>query len=385
MAKLNQLRRDAADAQRKTEQERLRQEDDDLWNTVKGSRSTSVIDLYLNQFPAGAHKAEAARLRAEMVAGESAEVRRQDAELSRSRDDAAWDLAHAANSKSAYQAYLKSFEKGLHAAEARELLAKIPEPLPPAPPPAPVVTPAPVMAGNPHPPYRNPLDKSEYVWVPGGTFQAGCRQNDTECGPDEPRRHDAKLPEAGFWIGQTETTVMAFKLFADATRRKMPPASDDNRKWQYTDHPMIKVSWQEAKEFCEWAGGRLPGGDEWERAARGGTDAIYPWGDEIQPTQAKYFKTPTRMTGAVTSPVKSFDPNGYGLFDVAGNVWEWTSDKGASGLYLARGGSWYSAAKSLRLTAVRTFKGNDGSNEAGFRCVLPQLPVKSAPLSHTNR
>jgi formylglycine-generating enzyme required for sulfatase activity len=153
----------------------------------------------------------------------------------------------------------------------------------------------------------------------------------------------------------------------------MPSPSDDNRHWEFTDHPMIKVSWPEAKAYCEWIGGRLPTGDEWERAARGGTDTRYPWGDEIRPNQAKYFKSPGK-SGAVTAPVKSYDPNAYGLFDVSGNVWEWTSDLGAKGVHQTRGGSWYSPAKDLHVTSVRTFKSDEGVNEVGFRCLLPQLP-----------
>lgn len=228
--------------------------------------------------------------------------------------------------------------------------------------------------------YRNPIDKSDYVFVPGGTFQAGCRAYDPECGRDEPRQHQVTLPESGFWIGQTEVTVKAYRLFVDATKRKMPSASDDNRKWEFTDHPMIKASWREARGYCEWIGGRLPTGDEWERAARGGTDTRYPWGDRIQPNQAKYIKAPGK-TGAVTAPVKSFEPNGYGLYDVAGNVWEWTTDVGEKGVHQTRGGSWFSAAKDLHVTSVRTFKSDEGVNEVGFRCLLPQLP-QTAPAGN---
>lgn len=244
---------------------------------------------------------------------------------------------------------------------------------------APLEVPVPVsvVPGSPHAPYRNPHDKLNYEWVPGGTFHAGCRDNDPACGPDEPRRHEVTLPDTGFWIGQTEVTVQAYRLFVDANKRKMPSPSDDNHKWEFTDHPMIKTSFQAAKDYCGWVGGRLPSGDEWERAARGGTDTRYPWGDEIQPNQAKYFKSSVK-TGAVTAPVKSFDPNGYQLFDVAGNVWEWTTDVDAKGLHQTRGGGWPSPAKDLHVTSVRSFK-DEGSNEVGFRCLLPQVPPSPAP------
>jgi formylglycine-generating enzyme required for sulfatase activity len=425
-ARLKQLTQDRLAQQQQAEQARLRKEDDDFWNSVKGSTQPAMIDLYVNKFPSGLHAAEAARLRGQLVtrqnelarqtnaqafqskddtawefaratnskagadqylkdfptgahAADAAKLRdqiaarerqaelQQTAQVFRAQEDAAWDVARNANSKPVLEAYLQKFGTGLHAAEARDLIAKLPDRS---------VAP-PVLPGNPHPPYRNPRDKSEYVWVPGGTFQAGCRKNDTECGPDEPRPHQVALPDAGFWLGRTEVTVQAYKLFVEAEKRKMPSPSDDNHKWEFTDHPMIKVSWEQAKSYCEWVGGRLPAGDEWERAARGGTDTRYPWGDEIRPNQAKYIKSPSK-TGAVTAPVKSFEPNGYGLFDVAGNVWEWTSDLGAKGVHQTRGGSWYSAAKDLHVTSVRSFKSDEGVNEVGFRCLLPRLPPDAA-------
>ena len=340
-----------------------RSNDDTAWNIARATNSQSGVEVYLRDFPNGAHLAEAKRLRDSIVERDRDLALQQGAQLSKTKDDAAWEMALNTRSRSGYEAYLQAFANGAHASEAAEALAKMPE------------TPAtlPSVPIDRKQPYRNPRDKSDYAWVPGGTFEAGCREDDSACGPDEPRRHKVTLPDEGFWMGQTEVTVKAFRLFVDDTKRKMPPPSDDNHKWEFTDHPMIKVSWQEAAQYCGWAGGRLPTGDEWERAARGGADSRYPWGDTIQPNQAKYIKSPLK-TGVVTSPVKSFDPNGYGLFDVSGNVWEWTTDIGAKGFHQARGGSWYSAAKDLHVTSVRTFKSDEGINEVGFRCLLPKIP-----------
>ncbi len=101
------------------------------------------------------------------------------------------------------------------------------------------------------------------------------------------------------------------------------------------DHPVVQVSYADAQAFCSWARMRLPSEAEWEYAARGGlAGATYAWGDEPQSTGGLKANTwqgsfPYRNTGANgwvgTSPVGAFPPNGYGLVDVTGNVWEWTS------------------------------------------------------------
>lgn len=103
------------------------------------------------------------------------------------------------------------------------------------------------------------------------------------------------------------------------------------------DHPVVHVSWNDASAYCSWAGGRLPSELEWEHAARGGlADVRFPWGDEepgdentnlCNLWQGKFPQTNTGKDGYLTTaPAKSFKPNGYGLYNLVGNVWDWTAD-----------------------------------------------------------
>jgi len=112
------------------------------------------------------------------------------------------------------------------------------------------------------------------------------------------------------------------------------PGSDINDR---LDHPVVHISWNDAQQFARWAGGRLPTEQEWEFAARGGLERKrYPWGDE-EPNDVDFFpcniwqgnfpRTNNVADGyRGTAPVKSFKPNGYGLYNMVGNVWEWTND-----------------------------------------------------------
>jgi formylglycine-generating enzyme required for sulfatase activity len=165
---------------------------------------------------------------------------------------------------------------------------------------------------------ENPIDGLKYLWIPPGTFQMGCSPGDSKCEGDEKPSHRVTISK-GFWIGQTEVTVGAYKRFAAATGREMPPAPDFDKRWANDSMPVVNVSWTDAYGYCEWAGGRLPTEAEWEYAARGGSaDPRYGNLNEV----AWY----SNNSGGQAHEVPQKRANGFGLYDTLGNVWEWVND-----------------------------------------------------------
>jgi len=215
-----------------------------------------------------------------------------------------------------------------------------------------------------------PTLTANMVAIPGGTFRMGSER----FYPEE--RPGRRVAVDGFSIDRGPVTVSEFRRFVDATgyvtvaERPLEPADfpgadpemlvpgslvfrktagpvdlrDVLQWWSYEpgatwrdgpdDHPVTHVAFEDAETYAAWAGKKLPTEAEWECAARGGLeDADFAWGDEHSPGGRAMANTwqgqfPWENLGAYqgTSPVGAFPPNGYGLLDVTGNVWEWTSD-----------------------------------------------------------
>lgn len=169
--------------------------------------------------------------------------------------------------------------------------------------------------------------------------------------------------------------------------------SDVSRRPQ---HPVVHISHLDAEAYCTWAGGRLPTETEWEFAARGGLSrARFPWGDDLEPDgrymcniwHGRFPAFNTAVDGWVgTCPVTAFPPNGYGLYNVVGNVWEWTADRWAAGdhRYALRGGSYMchdSYCNRYRVAARTCNEPDASSGNVGFRACAAEPPCHGRSAS----
>ncbi len=224
---------------------------------------------------------------------------------------------------------------------------------------------------------ENPKDGLKYVWIPPGTFMMGCSPGDNECANGEKPSHQVTISK-GFWMGQTEVTVGAYKRFAAATGRQMPEAPSFNSGWGNEAMPIVNISWNDADDFCTWAGARLPTEAEWEYAARAGsTEARYGNIDDIAWHRDN--------SGGQTHAVAQKRANGFGLFDTLGNSWEWVNDWYDQNYYqnspaqdppgptngqvrVRRGGSWLTPPMLVGVSA--RFRENPAvrSTSIGVRC-----------------
>jgi formylglycine-generating enzyme required for sulfatase activity len=226
-------------------------------------------------------------------------------------------------------------------------------------------------------------DPVEMAAVPAGEFLMGS-PDDTAPADERPA---ARIAVAAFGIDRVEVTNARYAACVDAGACSPPvgPAFADVTK---ADHPVSLVSWPQAAAYCRWVGKRLPTEAEWEKAARGADGRVWPWGSrfEAERVNAGY----TLGTAAVGSYAAGASP--YGVLDMAGNVWEWTSslyrpypydagdgreDPVAHGARVNRGGSWYYGAEYAR-TAYRATADHMYRRIAdlGFRCARSPAPAR---------
>jgi formylglycine-generating enzyme required for sulfatase activity len=220
----------------------------------------------------------------------------------------------------------------------------------------------------------------DMVFIPGGYFTMG---SDTD---DESPRH--KVWVDPFFMDKFEVTNHQYKEFIEATGHPKPPFFNDS-DLNKSDQPVVGVSYYDAASYAKWAGKRLPTEAEWERAARGGLKGKYfPWGDKPVTSRCNYAPKGSKEADGYeyTAPVGKFPSNNYGLYDMAGNVWEWCQDFYDAEYYktspvknplgpdsgytrVLRGGSWLSInPKYLKCSSRLELKPFVQDRYYGFRC-----------------
>ncbi len=228
-------------------------------------------------------------------------------------------------------------------------------------------------------------DFKQMVLIPAGPFRMGSDKFEGES-----PAHEVYLD--AFYIDRYEVTNSMYKDFLDATGYRPPPFWG-KAGYNHPDQPITGISWESANEYALWAGKRLPTEAEWEKAARGMDERLYPWGDEWSESKCRSSGMDTISEGPAT--VGSF-PDGvsyYGCHDMAGNVWEWCADwfsfdyygqseyrnpKGPDegSFHVLRGGGWNSKYNEVRTTTRRGGCPDGGYSCAGFRCVRDVIEHK---------
>ena len=227
----------------------------------------------------------------------------------------------------------------------------------------------------------------EYVWIPGGTFMMGASS------PYEHRQHEVTLD--GFYMARTELTNAQYAEYLSAN-----PDVQVSGFWYYPrfnqpDQPVGSLSWFDANAYCEWAGCRMPTEAQWEYAARAGTTSRYWFGDD--PGELGRFAWCLRNAGGRPHSVATRGANAFGLYDMLGNLWEWTLDSYGSyrtpprpgdGLRheptkisnrVIRGGGFDDSTRQSNLGSGSrdSFSASRPSYDVGFRPILVNAPTSS--------
>jgi len=227
---------------------------------------------------------------------------------------------------------------------------------------------------------KGPEPPEGMVLVPAGDFLMGINAGPRDESPM------VRVPLPSYFIDITPVTNREYARFVDATDHR-PPTT-----WKTVsfppgtgDLPVTGVTWQDAMDYCEWAGKRLPTEAEWEKAARGTDTRIFPWGNKWQPTFANWGGNPRSHGSATTQPVGTFpnDRSPYGCLDMAGNVKEWTAswykpygptdyrnDDFGEKFKVVRGGSYLSQDRDYLRTTSRSHARPEEAGDIGFRTAM---------------
>ena len=217
------------------------------------------------------------------------------------------------------------------------------------------------------------------ILIPSGEFNMGKNtSNQTDWQPEH------KVVIDSFYLDAYEVTNQQYAEFCRATKHALPEfwgMKEFKCSPEFPDHPVVGVSWFDAESYAKWAGKRLPTEAEWEYACRGGlVDQNFHTGNQLDSTKANFAK---KYKG--TLRVGTFAPNAFGLYDMPGNVWEWTADNYADDYYqdsepsnpkgpkngrfkVIRGGSWHSGAMCVQNYFRNGLSPSWIDFGVGFRC-----------------
>ena len=229
-----------------------------------------------------------------------------------------------------------------------------------------------------------PTAETTMVEIPEGPFTMGF--DGTQALEDERPKHQVRLPT--FFMDLHEVTTVQYASFLAATNRDAPWQWNGVDLSQHSDRPVIGVDWSDADAYCRWKGKRLPTEAEWEKSARGTDGRLYPWGDQSPTKNLANFALGARFSySQVLMPVQSYEQGKslYGLYHMAGNVWEWVQDWYVANYYevspehnpqgpeqgqfkVLRGGSWSDLPKYLLTYGRFKLSPETRNSYIGFRC-----------------
>ena len=226
--------------------------------------------------------------------------------------------------------------------------------------------------------------ETSMVEIPEGLFTMGF--DGTQALEDERPKHQVWLP--AFFMDLHEVTTGKYAAFLAATNRLAPWQWNGVDLSRHRDRPVIGVDWSDAEAYCRWYGKRLPTEAEWEKSARGTDGRLYPWGNRVPSKDLANFALGARFSyNQVLMTVQSYEQgkSPYGLYQMAGNVWEWVQDWYAGNYYevspdqnpqgpeqgqfkVLRGGSWSDLPKYLLTYGRFKLSPETRNSYTGFRC-----------------
>jgi len=284
--------------------------DESAWQQAKKSNTKSAYERYIRDYPDGRYVSDAKSKIVEIEKNENAES-------SRKQDESAWQQAKSSNTKPAYERYIRDYANGKYVSEAKNKIRAI---------------------------------------------EAAEQKPQEQVSSSKPYIKMISIPGRSFKLSETEVTIGQYLAFCKATNSHWPEWLEKGNKYNIytgsdnwyksrgmsesnTHHPITGVSALDADAFCRWMGGRLPTESEWEYAAKGGESYEYAGSNNLD--EVGWYSA---NSGGTAKRVKQLRANGYGLYDMSGNVWEWTSSKdGADRVF--RGGSWINDASDCRVSS----------------------------------